>query len=256
MMRLFVIALATLVATGCIYPRRGTSLSEVQGDGRGQLAAPDDIWQLTIVGAEIPLRKRGDLSWDDDGGAPDAFVRIYRDEALIFETEVIDDAHAPRWDVTLPRNVRMPAGAALRVELWDRDTIGADPVGRFETRGLPANAVPGADARLHLEGGGSVTLRVSAPRPHRGVGIEEYELRPDALLVLRVAAYSPASRANVEAGDAIVAIGERTISDMTQAEAASALSMAAQRQTQLIVRGANGTERAVDLDRHFVWQTM
>ena len=88
------------------------------------------------------------------------------------------------------------------------------------------------------------------------MGIEEYELRPDALVVLRVAAHSPASRANLEAGDAIVAVGERAISDLTQAEAASALSMAAQRQSQLTVRNANGDERTVDLDRHFVWQTM
>lgn len=243
-------------ATGCVYPRRATSLTPVHPDSAARLAAPDALWQLTVVGAEIPPRKRGDLHWDEGGGAPDPFVRIYRDEQLLFETAVIDDSFEPRWDVTLPRNVHIPPDAALRVELWDRDTVGSDPIGQYRGRGLPPNAMPDIDARLMLEGGSTVILRVSAPRPHRGVGIEEYELRPDELRILRVAAYSPASRANLAPGDAIVAIGERRVSAMSDVQAASALSMASQRGEFLTVRGPDGRERTVELDRDFVWQSM
>lgn len=220
------------------------------------ISAPSNVWQLTIVGAEVTPRKRGDLPWDEGGGAPDVFVRFYRGETLLFETPVENDSFTPAWNATLPRNVHLPPGTALRFEVWDRDTVGADPVGQFRSRGLPQNAIPGADARLLLEGGSYVTIRVSPPRPHRGVGIEQYEVRPDALVVLRVATHSPASRAALAPGDAIVAIGERRVAAMTDAEAASALSMASQRQTPLVVRGADGREREVALDRDFLWQTM
>jgi hypothetical protein len=254
--RLSLIALSALIATGCIYPRRSTSLTPVARADAGMISAPSDIWQLTIVGAEISPRKRGDLPWDEGGGAPDVFVRVYRGEALLFETPVEGDSHTPAWGATLPSNVHLPPGTALRFEVWDQDTVGNDPVGQFRSRGLPQNAIPDADARLLLEGGSYVTIRVSAPRPHRGVGIEQYEVRPDALVVMRVATHSPASRARLVPGDAILAIGDRQVSAMTDAEAASALSMASQRQSALTVRGANGREREVQLDRDFLWQTM
>lgn len=254
--RLSLIALSALIATGCIYPRRSTSLTPVARTDAGMISAPSDIWQLTIVGAEISPRKRGDLPWDEGGGAPDVFVRVYRGEALLFETPVEGDSHTPAWGATLPSNVHLPPGTALRFEVWDQDTVGADPVGQLRSRGLPQNAIPDADARLLLEGGSYVTIRVSAPRPHRGVGIEQYEVRPDALVVMRVATHSPASRARLVPGDAILAIGDRQVSAMTDAEAASALSMASQRQSALTVRGANGREREVQLDRDFLWQTM
>lgn len=254
--RLVLVATATAIATGCIYPRRGTSLTPVTHSDPATLLAPADVWQLTIVDAQIAPRKRGDLPWDDGGGAPDAFVRFYRGETLLFETPVVEDSLQPRFEATLPRNVHLPPGVPLRIELWDRDMVGADPIGQVRTRGLPQNALPDADARLLLEGGSYVTIRISAPRPHRGVGIEEYEVRPDSLVITRVTEHSPASRARLQAGDAIIAIGDVRVADMDDAQAASALSMAAHRETALTVRAADGSERTVELDRDFVWLTM
>lgn len=254
--RLAIVVLAAFVAGACIYPRRGTSLSPVRSEGAGSISAPADIWQLTLVSAQITPRKRGDLPWDEGGGEPDAFVRVYRGEELLFESPTIENTRAPEWNVTLPRNVRLPRDLPLRFEVWDRDTVGADPVGQIRTNGLPVNAVPGADARLLLEGESYLTIRVAPPMPHRGTGIEEYEMRPDALVVIRVIAYSPAQRAGIEPGDSIVAIGDRRISQMSGAEAASALSMASHRRSELTIRGADGRERSVQLDRDFVWLTM
>ncbi len=247
----------SLAASGCVYPRRGTSLTPVRSEsGSGSLSAPSDIWQLTIVEAQITPRKRGDLPWDEGGGEPDAFVRVYRGDELVFETPTLDDSRTPQWNATLPRNVHLPRDRSLRFEVWDRDTVGSDPVGQIRTNGLPVNAVPGADARLLLEGGSYLTIRVAPPRPHRGAGIAEYEVRPDALVVLRVIPHSPAQRAGLEPGQAIVAIGDQRVSAMSSAQAASALSMASHRQTPLTVRGADGQEREVELDRNFVWLTM
>ncbi len=245
-----------LGSPGCVYPRRSTGLTPVPRPTPGALSAPPEVYQLTIVDGQITPRRRGDLSWDDGENGPDPFVRVYRDDQLLFETPTLHDTLAPEWNATLPENVSIPPSAQLRFEVWDGDDIGADPIGQVRSRGLPPNAVMDAPARLMLENGSWLTLRVNAPRPHRGVGLAEYELQPGALVVVRVLAYSPAARAGLSPGDAIVAIGDRRVSTMSDGEAASALSMASQRDTQVTVRGSDGRERTVELDRGFVWLTM
>ncbi|MBX3273709.1 MAG: PDZ domain-containing protein [Sandaracinaceae bacterium] len=252
----FAFVLAVALAAGCVYPRRGTPLSAVGNVPPGSASAPADLVQLTVVDAQVRPRARGDRDWDDGGGLPDVVARIYRDEQLVWESPRLDDTLTPRWDATLPRNFRISPTNALRFELWDIDGVGADPIGIYRTRGLPENALPGAEARVMLEGGSYLAIRVDPPRPHRGVGIEEFEVRPDELLVLRVLPYSPASRAGIEAGDRVVAIGDVRVSGMTDAAAASALSMALSRAQPLIVRGANDRERTVTLEGTYVWLAM
>ncbi len=254
----FGLLLVAAVASGCVYPRRGTSLTSVHSERTqsGAIHSPPNIWQVTVVSAHVRPRMRGDLDWDDGGGLPDVFVRIYRGEELIWESETIDDTLSPEWNATLPRNLEAPPDVALRFEVWDADTVGGDPVGILRERGLPDTALPGAEARLLLEGGSYLTIRVDNPRPHRGVGIEEYEVRPDELAVLRVTPHSPASRAGIQPGDRIVAIGDQRVSALSDAQAASALSMAGTRHHELTVVDDTERERTVELDRGFVWLTL
>ncbi|MCB9595695.1 MAG: PDZ domain-containing protein [Sandaracinaceae bacterium] len=253
-----VLPLVVVVVTGCVYPRRGTSLTSVHPDrvDSGSMSAPPDVWQMTVVEAHVRPRNRGDLDWDDNGGLPDVFVRIYRDEEMVWESETIDDTLEPVWNVTLPRNIEVPHHAAMRFEVWDADTVGGDPVGIYRNHGLPETALPGADSRLLLEGGSYLTIRVENPRPHRGVGVEEYEVRPDELVVIRVQSNSPASRGGLVAGDRIVAIGDQRVSTLGDAQAASALSMSVSRHRNLTVVGDNGRERTVELDSGYVWLSM
>ncbi|MCA9604559.1 MAG: PDZ domain-containing protein [Myxococcales bacterium] len=253
-----VLLLLVVVASGCVYPHRGTSLTTVHSDrtSTGMIHAPPHIFQLTVTEAHVLPRNRGDLAWDDNDGLPDVYVRIYRDEELVWQSETLDDTLEPAWNATLPRNFSAPPHASLRFEVWDDDTVGADPVGIYRNRGLPETALPGADARLLLEGGSYLTIHVENPRPHRGVGIEEYEVRPDELVVVRVQPSSPASRADLVPGDRIVAVGDQRISALNDAQAASALSMAQTRRRTLTVIGADQRERQVELDQGFVWLTM
>jgi len=170
----FGLLLVVAVASGCVYPRRGTSLTPVHSErtASGAIHAPANIWRLTVVSAHVRPRMRGDLDWDDDGGLPDVFVRIYREEELVWESETIDDTLSPEWNVVLPRNLEAPTHSAMRFEVWDRDTVGGDPVGILRERGLPPTALPGAETRLLLEGGSYLTIQIDNPRPHRGVGVE------------------------------------------------------------------------------------
>jgi hypothetical protein len=245
-----------LGAGGCIYPTRSTSLTPVSAELSANAPAPTDVYRLTILDGQINARRRGDLVWDEGEGRPDAFVRVYRDDRLLFETPAQPDTLEPAWNATVPENVTITPTSRLRFEVWDRDPLGADPVGQALLTGLPSTALPDSPVRLSLEHGCSLAFEVSPPRAQRGVGIESYEVRPDGLVVARVVTHSPAGRAGLAPGDTIIAIGERRVSSMSEGEAATALSMAATRDTQLTVRGTNGRERTVSLDRGLTWVSM
>jgi len=247
--------LAVALAAGCAYPRRSTAITPVEGRDLS-VADPDALWQLEIVSAVVPPRQRSGMTWDDGGGDADPYVRIYRADELVYESPTLDDTVEPEWNVTLPRNITVPADQEIRIELWDRDEIDSDPVGIWRGNGMPPNALPGAEARVYLEGGASVTLRVTRPRPHRGLGVPLYEVRDDALIVLEVIDQSPAGRADLRPGDRIVAIGESRISDLSEAQAAGALSMALDRRQPLTVQREGAPPRQIELDRGYVWLTM
>ncbi len=253
-------ALAALLFTalsiaGCAYQRRSTALSPAHAEAGGP-GQPHDVWSMRIVSAQIPPRNRGDSNWDEGGGQPDPFVRVYRNDVLIFESRTIDDTIAPEWNQDLPRNIEIGSNDSLRLEVWDRDTVGGDPVGIYRGHGLPSNALPGVDARILLEGESYLTIRLDDPTAHRGVGIGSFEVHGDELLVVEVEPHSPAGRAGIVPGDRIVSIGGRTVSALGGAQATGALSMASERHQVLGVRDARGDEREVELDHGYVWLTM
>ncbi len=248
-----------LLAVACVYPKRSTALSSATVNGESSLDVPANTFTLVVVAAEVPRRNRGNLAWDDSEGLPDPFARIYRDDELIYETPVAEDTLTPEWNATLPRNFFLSSTSRLRIEVWDRDTVGSDPIGTYRQVGLPSNAIAGESAsahvRLMLEGGAQITLDLQNPHAFRGVGILEYEVRGDSLLVTRVETHSPAGRADIRPGDHIIAIGGDTVSALGEARAASAISLASDRGTSLRVQRGSST-RVIELDRGFVWPTM
>lgn len=252
--RRFALLLA-LLALGCAYPRRTTSLSPVRSTVQST-SSPADVWSLTVVGANIPPQNRGALAWDGSDGLPDAFVRIYRGEELVWESETIDDSLSPEWNATLPRNLYAPSDVMFRFEVWDRDEVGGDPVGIFRHRGLPPNVVPGADARIMLDSGAQLALRLAPAQAHHGVGVRLYEVRGDSLAILEVETHSPAGRAGLRPGDEVIAIGGQSVSSLGAQRAPGALSMASERREALRVRGERGEVREVQLDQGFTWLMM
>lgn len=241
------------LGAGCVYPRRSTSLVAVRGAVSSSIGAPTGVVSLTIVSAQAGRARRGGISWDDGGGLPDCFVRVYRNEEMVYESPTVSDSMTPRFDAELPENLLVPAGARMRLEVWDRDTIGSDPVGIWRGIGLPSSAVSGVEARVLLEGDAYLTIRTGAPRPFRGVGISSFEVRSGELYVVEVEPYSPAGRAGVVAGDRIIAIGGRPVSSLTASTATGALSMSADRHEALRLRDGSGVERVVELDRGYTY---
>lgn len=247
---------AAITIPSCAYPRRSTSLSEVHTTGGGP-GEPSNVYWMTIVSAQVPDRNRGNSNWDDGGGAPDPFVRVYRDEELVFESSTQDDTTDPAWNQTLPRNIEIPPSASFRLEVWDRDAVGADPIGVYRGHGRPANALPGVEARILLEGESYLTIRLDEPHAHRGIGISAFEVRGSELVVVSVEEHSPAGRAGLVPGDRITAIGGRAVGELGQQQATGALSMAAERHQDLsVISSGQSQAHDVELDHGYVWLTM
>lgn len=246
------VSLALLVAlVACAYPRRSTSLSSVANPD--DLRAPSDIVRIRFASAIIPPTQRSGQPWDEDGSGPDSFIRMYRGDALIFESAAVADSIQPRFDLTT-ENVSLPPGAEIRLELWEQDTARLPtPIGTWRGRGLPAGALEDADASLMLEGRATLLFRVLPPVAERGTGIALYEFRSDHVKVLEVIPASPAGRAGLRVGDDIVAIGGEPLDGMDEGSAASALSLASSRSSRMTVRRGTATEE-LTLDSGYVWR--
>ncbi len=246
------VPLVALCVASCAYPRRSTPLSEVADVS--DIDAPADLWRLRFTRAVVPPRQRGDRPWDEDGTPPDPFVRLYRGDRQVYESPIAHDTLTPAWDDALTENLRLPSTRELRIELWDDDGVGLpEPVGVWRGHGLPRTALPGADARVMLEGTAEVGFVVMPPRAYRGTGITEYEVRPDALHVLGVIPLSPAGRAGIVPGTDILAIDGETVAELGD-RAIGKLSMAASRRSTLTLRHSDGRREDVRLDSGYVWK--
>lgn len=238
-------------AAACAFPRRSTSLSPSPGATGG---APPSVVRIQFQGADIPAQDRGGRPWDEDGSPPDSFVRIYRGDELIFESEPAQNALQPVFDFVSP-NLYVPRTESVRIELWDSDPLRQPGIiGSWRGRGLPRSAILNGNSQLLLEGRAVIMFRVIDPVAERGVGILEYEVRSDRLLVLDVVRFSPAGRAEIQVGDAIVAIDGNSVSDLGEAQAASAISMSSSRGSTLSVE-RNGSTRDIEIDGGYVWRT-
>ncbi len=218
---------------------------------------PENVWTIRVLEALIPQTKQAGLPWDEDESGPDPFIRLYVDDRLIWESAPIHNSYSPQWNAAVPRNVLVKRDARFKLEVWDRDTpVSADPIGRLKSLGLPPLAQPDAIARLTLDTGAILTIVVSPPRAHEGVGILKYEVHNECLYVLEVEERSPAGRAGIRNGDHITGIDGLRVSTLNSTQSATLLSLAAKRGYLLDVADDTGQERKVRLDRGYIWLTM
>lgn len=239
----------------CAYPRKSTPLSAVPNLRTAPSDTPDDLWKLIIVSADVPRTQRSGLPWDEAKGAPDPYVRLYVNGRELWRSPTVTDSLRPEFNASPPRNLAVARNERLRLELWDEDAVGGDPIGVYEGRAL-GEAILDAETTLKLEGGATLTVRVARPEPHAGTGIALYEIRKTALHLLEILPRSPAARAGLKAGDQITAIDGKTIDQLGPRGAESALVLAAQRESELTVVSPGESPRAVTLDKGYVWLSM
>lgn len=255
-MNLRVVLLLTLLVAACAYPRRETHTVPVPTTMVRADDIPRNLWVLQVLEAELPLRTPAGLPWDTDGSGPDPFVRLYLNGQLLWKSAVQNDTHLPVWNATLPRNVVIEGDAQLRLEVWDWDgPVSADPMGAVQSTGLPGNAIPNARARLTLDNLANLTIRAAPPAPHQGVGLA-VEIHQEALVVLSVLPRSPAQRAGIKPGDRVVAVGGAPVARLSDVDAFTRLSLAADMGHSLTIASKNGQQREVILDRKPLWLVM
>jgi hypothetical protein len=254
MQRLVWTSLALSLLGACAYPRHTTNLAPLPPGRLDPSQQPKGMYTMRLIDATLTDRQLSGLPWDDDGSAPDPFVRLYIDHRMVWQSPVIHDAVNPEWNAVLPENVIVKPDSPFRLDVLDWDTaVSADPIARLDRMGLPVNALPDAIARVQIDPRVSVTMLVTAPRAYQGVGVR-VELRPGQLVVIAVEPYSPAARAGIKVGEIIVGVGNERVSAMSDQEAASSLSLASERSHKLAVTDAEGkNEREVTLDKGYVW---
>ena len=245
--------LASTLLLGCAYPRRSTPLGTVSSEAAKNIAAPPNLWRLVLVRADVPPRQRSGLAWDEDPG-PDPYLKVIVEGRELWESPVIQNNIHPEFNASPPKNFAFSPDSKVRLELWDKDGVSADPIGIYEGRAF-GQAIVGAPTTVKLEGGATVTLKVDRPIPHYGSGIASYEIRKRALLLVKVVPNSPAARAGLKAGDRITAIGGKLIDDLPGGQAESALAQAGQSGAELTVE-KGGSYRQVKLDDGYVWLSM
>ena len=247
----------SICLVACAYPRRSTALSSVGPAEAANVTGPPNLVRVELLSAEVPPRQRGDLPWDEGdaaGALADPFVRVYRGEELLFESEPVTDTLRPQFAQTTD-NLLLAPNADLRIELWDDDPGVPEPIGTWRGRGLPRSALPDARTQLNLEGGAALLFTVRPPEVHRGTGVTLYELHGSSLAVVEVLPLSPAGRAGIRPGDHILSIAGQTVKELGQDEAISALAMASSRRSKVQVRHRDGREEEVELDSGFTWQS-
>jgi len=179
------------------------------------------------------------------------FVLLDKDRQ-IWKSPVIENSRSPvEFDPTQAANLTFDRSARLGLQLWDEDSVGADPIGVYQGKVL-AEAILDSPLVVKLDSGASVTLRILPPKPMLGTGVDDYEIRPGALYIVSVVPNSPASRAGLERGDKVIAIGGKTVKALGKEGAASALALAAQNEAELTVQRGKAV-RKVKLDKGFVW---
>ena len=245
---------AALSLGACAYPHHTTPLFSAGVVDMPESEYPGGMYSFQLLSAEVPETKISGLGWDDDGSGPDCQIRLYVGDRMVWESKVMTDTMRPEWNEMAPRNVVLPRNSTFRLELWDWDSpVSGDPIGRVERDGLPTNAQPGAQARLQLDRTTTVVIMVSTPRAHRGVGMS-VELHGDYIQVLSVEPFSPSARAGIHKGERITAIGSQRVSELSDGDKRSELSMASDRKQKLAVADAEGmNEREVTLDGGYVW---
>ncbi|MEZ4297814.1 MAG: PDZ domain-containing protein [Polyangiaceae bacterium] len=243
------LVLAVLFVTGCpaVFPEVGTRLKVPPKDALLDPPPPETLVWLRFLGATVPEKTRDGRKWDQVlGSLPDPYAKLMVNGVELFRTTVQSDTLTPTWPDAPRGNFEIPAGAKLRIELWDSSPINDAPIGIKEMGRPTPDSIIDGQIRIELKGGGEVTLAFQPAHPMFGLGFW-FELRNDSTFVTRFVPGSPAERAGLAQGDEILMISGKKVSGMKPDEVRSHLNSVPLAGLDLELRRADGTTVTVNL---------
>lgn len=247
------VSLAALVGAGsllagcaAVYPEVMTQVREAPANVKLDPPPPDDLIYLRVVGADIPSRTRDGREWDGVGGkAPDPFVIVFVEDRELFRTSVQANTLRPLWRDQPAVNYRIPPRSYVTVELWDKNTMHATPICRERFGDIHDDVFTGG-RDIACSSGARVRLDVAPARPKMGIGMR-FEVRETELVVTKVLAESPASRAELAPGMRIVSVEGKPVAEMAEGEAKSLINANCRTGVTIAVLEASGATQTITL---------
>jgi hypothetical protein len=223
-------------------------------NGRSLGIPPQDVIYLEVQQAKIPALTRDGRKWDSIGGtAPDPFVIVFLDNKELLRTPVQSNTLEPNWPDQPRGNYRIPLASKLRVEMWDSNPMNNYPICSKWLAGVHSQVLAGeAKLDLRCESGAQLNFLVAQAHPSVGLGFF-YELLTGRVNITRVYSESPAAKAGVLAGDRVLEIMGKKVSDMEDGEAQSLINSNAQAGVRLRLRHRDGREAIVDVKEGAVY---
>jgi len=241
------LALVLLSGCGAVYPEVATPIRSLPSRIEHKPPPPADLLFIRFVGAQIPPKTRDGRIWDATGNAlPDAFAKLLVDKREILVTPVQSDTLRPTWRDQPIANYQIPQGATVRVELWDSNPINNHPICVHDIDNIHEQAQADSNVEIDCTSGARIEIIVDPAHARLGLGLY-YELRTEQVFVTRVLRESPAARAKLKRGDAILKIQGIDVAKMEEGQAQSLLNANASTGVLIRVKSPDGTERELTL---------
>jgi hypothetical protein len=234
-----------LLGCGAVYPQLNTPVRTPPASAKLVPPPPDELLFIKFAGAVIPTRTRDGRAWDSVGGSlPDAFAKLIVDGKVILETPAQSNTLTPTWPDQVKANYHVRPGAAIRVELWDKNPINNHPICIADVSGIHAEVSSDIPRQIDCSSGAELSLIVDNAHARLGVGLF-YELRREEVFVTRVLRESPAARAGLARGDQLLKIQGKAVKTMADGEAQSLINANAATGVTLLVKKPDRSEREI-----------
>jgi hypothetical protein len=234
--------------SGCVllYPARSTPVRGALSEDRYEPPPPRDVLFIAFKAATIPPKTRDGRSWDSVGGsAPDAYGVLFINGEEALRTVVVPNSLHPVWPNPTPVNLKVPASAKVRVEVWDDNALVSHPICVQGIHDIQDASAVG-QFEVDCDSGASVVLTVQLPKARLGIGLF-YEARGKTAFVSRVVAASAAGRAGLTAGDQILSAEGRPVAQMDAGDLEGIFSANSSRGVTLEVTGSSGGTKKITL---------
>jgi hypothetical protein len=236
-----------VVLSGCgaVYPEISAPVKAPPSGRALDPAPPKDLVYIVFSGAKIPSKTRDGRQWDSLGGsAPDPFAKLFLNDRELIRTPVQSNTLAPTWPDQKKANYRLPDNGSYRLEVWDSNALNNAPICMKTLHDIRDDIGP-EPIEVECSSGARVMLRIEPAHARWGLGFA-YELRTQGSVgITRVVPESPAARAGLEAGDALLQIQGKVVAKMDDGEPQSLINANADVGIDLVVKGKSGQERKV-----------